>query len=150
MRILVVATTSLVLGILGNFLLRTTPWGLNATLWVLLLATATAVMVRRSGRGSMFAAPPVVFFALCLSWRTAPMLVLANVMAILLGLSFSILQWRAVELHRAPVLIYFGGLRTLLKNFVLGGVAFLSHDVPWSTSRAPTMRRTSRRPVLVF
>ena len=105
MGILLVATTSLLLGILGNLLLRTTPWGLNATLWVLLLVAATALMLRRSGRGSMFAAPPVVFFALCLSWRATPMLVVTNVMAILLGLSFSILQRRQGVMWDSPRLV---------------------------------------------
>jgi hypothetical protein len=139
---LLVATASLVLGLLGNFMLRTTPWGINATLWVLLLAAATAIMVRRSGRSSMLAAPPVVFFALCLSWRTAPMLVLANLIAILVGLSFLILQWRAIELRGASVSTYLAGFWSLLRNFTVGGAAFLSHDVSWSTSSAPAVRRT--------
>lgn len=142
MGVFLVAAASLVLGVLGNFSLRATPWGLNATLWVLLLATATALMVRRSGRASMLAAPPVVFFALCLSWRAAPMLVFANVVAILAGLSFTILQWRTVELPSAPVRTYAVGLRTLLTNFALGGVAFLNRDVPWSASATPGVRRT--------
>ncbi len=46
LRVLVAA---LILGVLGDALLRTAPWGINGFLWVAALAATIAAMGRRQG-----------------------------------------------------------------------------------------------------
>ena len=58
---------ALVLGVLGDLLLRATPWGINVCLWVAILAGA-AVTLSRWGRlevegGGRWLLPVAAFFA---------------------------------------------------------------------------------------
>ena len=71
------------LGLLADLLLRETPWGLNAAIWLLCLALAGFHVVRKMG------APGWPFlwalaFAGCFAWRAStPLLVLCGVMFVI-------------------------------------------------------------------
>ena len=65
---LIILLASLILGVLGDVLLRATPWGLNAVLWIAALALSVAAItqwqavdLRGGGRGLI--GPAVVFAA---------------------------------------------------------------------------------------
>ena len=84
---------ALMLGSLGDWLLRATPWGINVFLWVAVLAGA-AVALSRWGRlevagGGRWLVPVAVFFAVAVAWRDSPVVTSLNVLAVLLALSLA-------------------------------------------------------------
>jgi hypothetical protein len=104
----------LALGVLGNALLRETPWGVNAGLWVAALLAAAAWVARSSGaelRGEgRWMAVPALLFAAFLAWRASPVLVAVNVLAVLLSLGLGAWRTREGSLRRARLGEYLAGL----------------------------------------
>ncbi len=87
----------LALGVLADLLLRATPWGWNATLWILALsAVAMGTAARRPPdgvgapppRGALAAAAP---FALVFAWRASPPLLVLCGAAVLVTLAAGLL-----------------------------------------------------------
>lgn len=73
-------TAALLLGLGADLLLRTTPWGLNAFIWILGLAAAASLTTRASPLDAGLAAP-LLFFAGMIAWSDAPMVTALNVLA---------------------------------------------------------------------
>lgn len=72
-RLARIADIAIGLGLLADLLLRETPWGLNAAIWLSLLAIAGLRVVRRSDALAwplLLAIP----FAACFAWRASPVL----------------------------------------------------------------------------
>src|SRR5205823_2644258 len=86
-RILVVA---LVLGVVGDWLLRSTPWGINFPLWVTLVGICAAGLVRKSpvtlSRAALWMSLPIALFSFCFFWRDADELKVANFTAVFIAL----------------------------------------------------------------
>lgn len=82
-----IATASLLMGFAGNLLFHANPVGINIFLFValcLLVSFGLLIYFRRSiVRKHAFFAVPAVFFALLLAVRSAPQLVIFNMMALL-------------------------------------------------------------------
>jgi hypothetical protein len=81
---------ALVLGSLGDWLLRATPWGINVLLWVAVLA-GSAVPLSRWGRLEVvgegrWLVPVAVLFAAAVAWRDSPVVASLNVLAVLVAL----------------------------------------------------------------
>lgn len=76
---------ALVLGLLGDGLLRSTPWGLNVPLWTGLLALASLAVARlrrvRLGGEGRWLLVPAILFAAALAWRDSPTLVFLNTLS---------------------------------------------------------------------
>jgi hypothetical protein len=106
---------AVVLGALGDWLLRATPWGINVLLWVGALAGA-AVALSRWGRlevagGGRWLVPVAVFFAAAVAWRDSPVVASLNVLAVLVALSLAAFRGRR------------GGIRLSgISEYVLGGI----------------------------
>lgn len=88
-----------VLGLLGDLLLRATPWGVNVTLWTLaFVGLAVALMafggVEARGEGRWLVAP-LVFFAALFVWRDSDTLAVVNGLALAIALSLAALRSRA-------------------------------------------------------
>jgi hypothetical protein len=106
---------ALVLGLLGDLLLRATPWGINAFLWVATLAGA-AVVLSRWGRlevagGGRWLVPVAVFFAAALAWRDSPVVATLDVLAVLVALSLAAYRGRRGRMRLSGV-----------SEYVLGGI----------------------------
>src|ERR671914_2431298 len=107
--------TALVLGSLGDWLLRATPWGINVLLWVAVLAGA-AVALSRWGRLEVvgegrWLVPVAVFFAAALAWRDSPVVASLKVLAALVALSLAVFRGRR------------GGIQLFgISEYVLGGI----------------------------
>jgi hypothetical protein len=106
---------SLVLGALGDILLRATPWGLNFFLWAVALAGASAVVawlgrVRVAGEGRWLV-PVALLFALGVAWRDSPVVVLLDLLAFLIATSLAVLRGRSGRLRVAGI-----------SEYVLGGI----------------------------
>jgi hypothetical protein len=79
------------LGLLADFLLRETPWGLNVAVWLALLGIAGLRVVRRSDA----AAWPfllAIAFAVCFAWRASVVLLVLSGMMFLLSISLPLLR----------------------------------------------------------
>lgn len=105
---------ALILGALGDALLRATPWGVNVLLWVAALAGAAAGLarwggIRIAGEGRWLV-PVAVLFAGGVALRDSLTVAFLDVLAVLISLALAALWGRS------------GGLRQLgISEYVLGG-----------------------------
>lgn len=110
----------LLLGVLGDLLLRETPWGLNWTLWSVSVAVTAVALVKLVG----FERPPpwpwlmglAVLFSAGLSWRASPALAALN-----LACSFAAVAL-ATGVLRSGVLTYAAAAGRLVAQVTLGPV----------------------------
>ena len=108
---------ALVLGGLGDLLLRATPWGINFLLWVtavvglaVLLARWGSVGTRGEGKWLVFVA---LVFAAGVVVRDSPVVVFLNVLGVLISLSLAVWLGRSGSLRRTGILDYvLGGIYT--------------------------------------
>lgn len=91
---------ALLLGVMGDVLLRATPWGVNVLLWVGVLVLAFTALITRwrssllkeEGRWLIL---PVLFFAAAFAWRDSMTLKSLDFLSLLLALA--LVGWRAKE-----------------------------------------------------
>lgn len=129
---------AVLLGILGDALLRVTPWGINVFLWMLALAAATWALIARRRRdlktvenGLMLA--PLVIFAAFFAWRDSPVLMLLNALAILATLVMLTIQGQNLA---ARAMGFFQYAVSSISTAVGGAFApffLLFGDVKWKT-----------------
>ncbi|MBI4167301.1 MAG: hypothetical protein HY508_16375 [Acidobacteria bacterium] len=98
-----IAIVSLALGVLGDALLRGTPWGLNFALWVLMLGAFIATLGWRNhglaGGGSALLVP-VLLVACAFPWRDSLTLNLLSVLALLVAFAIIILRAQGGAMSR--------------------------------------------------
>lgn len=123
------------LGLAGDHLFRAAPWGLNAAVWVAALAALTVALVReRDGRLTRdFVALSVLgaFFAACIAWRDAPMLVAWNVLGSLLCVALAGLAAGPAHLPITPLTHYLRRPPWTAWNVALGPVVLAGQEVNW-------------------
>ena len=128
-----------VLGLLGDLLLRATPWGLNVFLWIsALVALAAALAIRHgvtlSGEGRWLAAPLLLFAAL-FAWRDSNTLALVNGLAALVALSLAVLRSRSGRVVAAGLSDYlYWGLQAAAYAYA-GPLPLAVRDVRWREGR---------------
>ncbi len=129
---------ALLLGILGDVMLRATPWGLNVFLWVTVLAAAMiAITLRRKKEfwsvqtiGLHIA---LVFCSAMFVWRDSMELKLLNTLAILTILSILTLPALSIKTQIAGVVHYafagiWSGINTAFAPFFL-----VFEDIKWKS-----------------
>jgi hypothetical protein len=139
--------SALVLGILGDALLRATPWGLNVGLWVLSLLAAAALVWRASGqplsREALALALAAFCFATSFAGRDSPTLRALSGLG-LLG-TLGLLAWRSRGgrlwesglVHCARGLLESGGLTAV------GLPHLVARDVAWPVPAQHTLLRSA-------
>jgi Domain of unknown function (DUF4173) len=126
---------SLMLGALGDVLLRATPWGVNFFLWVAALAGAAAVVallgrLRVAGEGRWLV-PVAVLCALGVAWRDSPTVVFLDLLAVLIAVSLAVLRGRSGGLQLAGISEYvLGGIYTGALSSA-GPLPVAIRDVKW-------------------
>jgi hypothetical protein len=108
---------ALVLGGLGDTLLRATPWGINLLLWVTVLVGLAVLLARwgrvgtgGEGRWFLFVA---LFIAAGVVVRDSPVVVFLDLLGVLISLSLAVWLGRSGSLRRAGILDYIlGGIYT--------------------------------------
>lgn len=130
-RILIVA---LVLGILGDTLLRGVPWGINFTLWVLMLSAFTAALGWRThtfqnGGHSLLAL--LLLFALAFAWRDSLSLNLLSVLALLVTSVIILFRAQGGSIVLAYLVDYVVGGIIAVFNTAFGPLRLLIGDLPW-------------------
>lgn len=129
---------ALLLGVLGDVLLRETPWGLNVFLWITVLAAAMVALTLRRKKelwsvqtiGLHIA---VVFFAAMFVWRDSIELKLLNALAILTILAVLTLPALKIKAQVAGVFHYacagiWSGINAAFAPFFL-----VFDDIKWKT-----------------
>jgi hypothetical protein len=106
---------ALVLGGLGDVLLRATPWGINFLIWVTALVSFALFLARWGHVGTGGEGKWLIFVALVFAagvvLRDSPVVVFLDCLGVLISLSFAVWLGRSGSLRRAGIL-----------NYVLGGV----------------------------
>jgi hypothetical protein len=123
------------LGVVGDALLRATPWGVNLPLWMGVAAAAGWALLpsRPHGHSAVTGWPllPIMFFAVCFAWRASPFLQFWNTLAILGALSLFALHTHGVRLRAARITEYALGLAASGVNAAIGVLMLTPNDVRW-------------------
>jgi len=127
------------MGILGNVLLRETPWGLNASLFVAVFVAAMAMLVVRRKpefltRQNIALYGAMVFFAAMFSWRDSEELLVYDTLAILTIMGVLMLPSLKLSVQNSGVFHYFTGFIWSGLNSAFGPAAVLSSDIEWETT----------------
>lgn len=124
---------ALVLGVLGDGLLRATPLGINLFLWVAALALTLVLLARWRGApmtiGSRWMLPPLLLFAALPAWRDSPWLVALDLFAVAAALVFGAL--RTPRVHRAGLADYVVGLGNAGAAVAGRTVTLMQSEIDW-------------------
>lgn len=105
---------ALLLGVLGDGLLRAVPWGINLAVWtVVAMAAGWALLPGNGDRRRPVSGWPLavaLFFATCVSWRASGFLQFWNVVAVLAALTLPLLETQGIRLRLAQVTDYAAGV----------------------------------------
>jgi hypothetical protein len=133
--VLQILPIAVVLGVLGDWLLRATPWGLNVPLWTLaVLASAVVLSIRHridGARHIFWLALPVLLFAIGFAWRDSPAVQFFDAFAVMVAVSIWSGSREGSRIHSWGVL---DCLRGLLNTGVaaVAGAALLPHkEIVW-------------------
>lgn len=126
---------AVLLGVLGDSLLRATPWGVNLPIWIAVGAAGGWAVIpnrppRAEGGGSGGGGAPVwvaLFFASCLAWRDSSFLAFWNTVAVLAAGSLVALQSRGLRLRSGRIYEFVLGAATSGAHAV-GGALLLTPD----------------------
>ncbi|HEX9919381.1 MAG TPA: hypothetical protein VGA87_09450, partial [Pyrinomonadaceae bacterium] len=138
---------ALLLGVLGDALLRQTPWGLNVFLWTGALVAAMYALHARFGEGASWRADggwlllPIAFFAAAFAWRDSTTLKLLDGLALFVALA--LLAWRARgrKIRLGGLADYALGLGHAAFDAMFAILPLVISDVQWATiPRRGTMR----------
>lgn len=127
---------SLLLGVLGDGLLRAGPVGLNWFLWVAAIVAGLALLARRAGPLPPLSRRLLLLPVLCgaaFMWRDSETLAVLTVLALGSTLVLAALAGRGVDLRRSSLLDYGLGAATV-GVFTAGGLLpLLFTDIEWQT-----------------
>lgn len=135
---LIILEAAILMGVLGDALLRVTPWGLNVFLWIGALAAAMMMLTLR--RRSEFLSVPtmalhgaLIFFALMFVWRDSMELKLLNTLSILTILAVLTLPAFKVPIKLAGVFHYFYAACRSAISAAFAPFLLLFEDIKWKS-----------------
>jgi hypothetical protein len=127
--------SALFLGLLGDELLRVTPLGLNALLWVAALCAVVVVLAQRMGSrlsgARLWMIPTLLLFSALLVWRDSAWLVALDLFAIVVALSLGALRTPR-PLHRAGLTDYAVGLGHATAAAGAKAANLMQEDIDWN------------------
>ena len=128
-----------ILGILGDLLLRATPWGVNVPLWLLTFVVLAAALIGRNNldmpQESQWLAMPLLFFAALFVWRDSNTLAVINGLAVVISLSLVAVRSRSGRLAISGISDYvYRGMQAVL--FASAGMLPTAiRDIQWRELR---------------
>jgi len=126
------------LGVLGDALLRTLPWGVNFALWAGLLAAAIIILgrVRRQAfaEGGGWLLLPIALSPLAFLWHESPALKALNLLALLTALSLAMLRAQGGLLRASSLVKYALGSLIAGVNTAFGMFPLLFGNAEWKKS----------------
>ena len=134
---LAIIQTAIILGVLGDVLLRQVPWGLNVLLFNLVFAAGIYTLLRRHAperlTGQTYALLGAqVFFSAMFVWRDAIELRVADTFAIVIILGVLFLPTLKVKAKAAGVFQYVIGVLWAGINSAFAAGAVLGSDIGWN------------------
>ena len=134
---LLLLPAALVIGLLGDGLLRATPWGLNILLWMgallgLLYGLARSLNYSLPGEGKWLAVPALVL-AGCFAWRDSPTLRAVDFCGLLCCLGVGAARTQAGQVRLAGLWEYFGEIVRSVFQSTFGVFPLLFRDIGWDT-----------------
>ncbi|UCD22997.1 MAG: DUF4173 domain-containing protein [Gemmatimonadota bacterium] len=138
------------LGLVGDTLLRETPWGINFGLWVLAVVISVLVISQRTGAHkqlSLWLLLPVSFAAL-LAWRDAPFLAAWNFLAAAASLTLLRLFLLRRYLGHTTVFAYVRNAVEVMLNAACGALVLTFGDVRW-LERDGGRSNAAYRPIVI-
>ena len=142
-----VVGTAVVLGILGDSLLRGVPWGLGASAWFALLATFAVVVARRCGKSQWslrWMWLPLVFSGLFV-WRDSPSLRAWNTVGLMAALSFAALPAVGMCLRSSGLMVYWRSTLGTIANTIVGAARMPLADSEPAGARTGKVALLSKR-----
>lgn len=125
---------ALVLGVLGDELLRATPLGINVLLWVAALVVTLFLLARwqrvRLTGGRRWMVPTLVLFAALPAWRDSHWLVALDLAAIAAALSLGALRTRR-PVHQAGLADYVIGLGSASAAVIHRPATLMQSEIEW-------------------
>lgn len=139
---------ALVIGVLGDLLLRETPWGVNVTLFNVAFVGGVAMLMWRHARerltAQMFALfGAQIFFAAMYGWRDAEELLVADVFAIIAILGVQFLPTLKISARVAGLFQYAVGVIWAGMNSFFGAGVLFGSDIQWNQISSSGWRRTA-------
>ncbi|MEJ7624107.1 MAG: DUF4173 domain-containing protein [Pyrinomonadaceae bacterium] len=134
-----ILAVALIIGLLGDLLLRSTPWGLNVTIFNIAFVAGLVWLLRRYApeqltRQTYSLLGALIFFATMFSWRASHELLVADGFAIvgILGLLF--LPRLGITARVAGVFQYGVAFFWAALNAAFAPAALLSVDIEWKAT----------------
>jgi hypothetical protein len=126
---------AIVLGLLGNLLLRDVPWGIGFTLYFAAILGACAYLYRNAAaplsRSVVVLVPPAILFASTFAWRDAGSLKFLNGVALMLIIGLAVLRRHQDHLSIGSVLDYPFRLFGRWFQFVADAVPLFNLEGRW-------------------
>ena len=137
---------AVVLGILGDVLLRQTPWGLNVLLFNLAFAGGVLMLLRRHAperltKQTYALIGALVFFASMFVWRDSIQLRIADTFAIITILGVLFLPTLKISAQIAGVFQYAIGVVWAGLNSLFAAGALFGADIQWNNLSTSGWRR---------
>jgi hypothetical protein len=131
-----VLQAAVLLGLAGDALLRATPWGVNALLWMLIAVAAGLMLLARWRRSALvndspLLILPLLFFTACVVWRDSATLKLIDAFAVFLALSVAILRTRAASVRLASMKEHASAICLSVFDAGFGLPTVVLGDVEW-------------------
>ncbi len=133
---LTILGTAAGVGLLGDVLLRATPWGINALLWcgVLVAATVGVLRVRQVqalGEGRWMVIP-VLLFSGCIAWRESETLLALNFIAVCLALAIAAFRTVRGRLWISGIGEYVWAGIVAITNTMIAPLLVVARDIEWN------------------
>lgn len=135
------------MGLLADGLLRDVHWGINVTLWVVLLISGLFIAKRIGGGsleiGSALLIAPMIAFGFCFAWRDSAMLRGLDLGAIVLAAALVIMR-QSAPFWAPSISRVVGSVFNLAAHCFAGFVHLVSRDIDWSQQRNATVAANAR------
>lgn len=133
-----VAGGAATLGILGDALLRSTPWGVNLALWTAALVVAVALLQRWTDAADQAVGwfPLALGAAALLAWRDSATLKALDIAALGIILGLAMLRARGGQVRMAGLAHHAMGVAASAGDAAVGAATLLFRDVRWSELRS--------------
>lgn len=135
-----------ILGVIGNIVLRQTPWGLNAFLFVTLFVAALLMLMRRSrpellDLTNLSLAGAMLFFGTMFLIRDSIEMRVADTIAIIIAMGVLMLGSFDVQARIGGAFHYIAGLVTAALSSFIGGFLVLGADIDWKSMPGNSLSR---------
>ncbi|HEX8391461.1 MAG TPA: DUF4173 domain-containing protein [Longimicrobium sp.] len=133
-----IAATAVGVGIAGDLLLRTSPWGISLPLWTVLLVAAIVGLQRwTEAQDAAVGWIPLALGAASLAaWRDSPTLKGLSITAVLVILALAMMRARGGSVRLAGLAHHALGIATSAGDAAIGAVSLLFGDVQWKELRS--------------